>query len=120
MLSLLSSGVLTTRCPDASLSLSTSTGGHFIAGSIAWRHMYGNTVSFEITSMWKRKFHWPCPVGTGFSGVDGYPAIGDLVHLSGVSPVGAAMLGARQTGAGPAHTAFETGLMPTAMSSSLT
>jgi len=103
------SSILAGTCPGASLSSSTSTGGHFIAGSIAWRHLYGNTVTFELTTVWRRSYHWPCPIDTGFSGIDGYPAIGDLVHLSGISLIGGSLAGARQTAAGPARTTFDAG-----------
>jgi hypothetical protein len=66
--------------------LRPSAVGHFIAGSISWRATGENSVEFEIMSTWRLSFGWPyhAPVST-YTGPCGYPGIGDMVPIVGIS-----------------------------------
>ena len=54
---------------------------------MTWEHVEGNTVTFEITSAWRRKHHWPCKKDEGFNGPDGYPGLGQELSIVGLAMV---------------------------------
>ena len=74
-------------CPGVEAIYTGSAVGAFISASISWKQLYGNTVSFEIQGMWRRKHQWPCSLKTGFSGPDGYPGLGDQLKVMGLSAI---------------------------------
>jgi hypothetical protein len=65
--------------------LYSSAVGHFISSSISWRATGGNSVVFEIISTWRLSFSWPYPMGSAYTGPCGYPGLGDMVPLPGIS-----------------------------------
>ena len=78
------------KCPEATALKQRKAGdtiGHFLSASISWTHVKGNTVMFEVISAWRRKHYWPCKSTEGFSGKDGWPGVGDMLTIVGLSPI---------------------------------
>ena len=59
--------------------------GHFISASVSWKRTSERTAQFEIWSTWRRKYGWPCPTDTGFTGEDGWPVIGERLSVVGLA-----------------------------------
>jgi hypothetical protein len=59
--------------------------GHFISSSISWRWTGGNSVEFEIMSTWRLSFLWPTQTPNIYTGPCGFPGVGDLVPIVGIS-----------------------------------
>ena len=59
--------------------------GHFISASISWKAIGGNSVEFEIMSTWRYSFMWPTQNPNIYTGPCGFPGVGDVVPIVGIS-----------------------------------
>ena len=59
--------------------------GHFISASISWKGTGGNSVEFEIMSTWRYSFLWPTQDPNIYTGPCGFPGVGDMVPIVGIS-----------------------------------
>lgn len=110
MLAVLVYGAAAASCPDATALKQRNAGdttGNFLSASMSWTHVKGNTVMFEMVSVWRRKHYWPCKAAVGFTGEDGWPGLGDMLTIVGLSSVQSKQ--ARQESSGPVSTKLWTG-----------
>ena len=74
-------------CPRPSKATDPISGvtGHFISASISWRATGGYSVEFEIMSTWRYSFLWPTQNPNTYTGPCGFPGVGDMVPIVGIS-----------------------------------